>query len=79
MNSKEENKDEVKEEFCGVCAIPLAIGLAGGAGVVGMSSTEKHKKTKMIIFWSLIASFACIIFYIIYQKIYGISGCPIKS
>ena len=75
MNSKE---DQVKEEFCGVCAIPLAVGLAGGAGLVGASSTEKHKNMKKIIFWSLIISFLCIVIYIIYQNMSGGGkGCPV--
>ena len=75
--NQEENKDkEVKEEFCGVCAIPIAIGLAGGAGVVGMSSAEKHKKIKNIIFLSLIFSVVCLVFYIIYQSKFA-GGCKI--
>jgi hypothetical protein len=78
MNSKEENKDNIKEEFCGVCAIPIAVGLAGGAGLVGTSSTKKHKNTKIIIFWSLIISFLLIVIYIIYQNMSGGgNGCPI--
>jgi hypothetical protein len=76
--NQEENKDkEVKEEFCGVCAIPIAVGLAGSAGVVGMSSTEKYKKIKQIIFWSLIFSVACLVIYMIYQNKFA-GGCKIN-
>lgn len=42
-------KKEVKEPFCGACAVGL--GAAVGAGVTGGSTKIQDKKTKNIVFW----------------------------
>lgn len=42
-------KEEIKEPFCGACVAGIAA--LAGAGTAGGSSGAKNKQTKKIIFW----------------------------
>lgn len=48
--------EDIKEEFCGACAlVPLAFAGAG-ATAYGSSSKGSAKKTRKIIFWTGLAT-----------------------
>jgi hypothetical protein len=53
---KKENSEDVKEDFCGACAmaIPTALGMTGTAALSGNTSGT-NKKYKIILFWISIA------------------------
>jgi cytosine/uracil/thiamine/allantoin permease len=73
MNSNNINSsDDIKEPFCGACAlIPLAF---AGAGASAYGNTSKgHKKTKKILLWSGVITVILCLIFIIY--IYGFKKC----
>lgn len=63
---EEENKEDIKEDFCGACAvIPLALVGVTGAGI----GTKQYGTTKKVMLWGGIAlTIISIIIVIIYLK-----------
>lgn len=67
---KEQNNEELKEEFCGAClAAPLAI---AGVGTAGYGLKGNHSKNKKIILWVgvgiTLLSVLIVIFYLMTCK-----------